>query len=82
MCRLAAGSVPTPMYQQILYNYDVENPVRALAKSRENLYYVTQHGNGTVEILTKYLQENYRKKIKAKLVDTCYNYEVYCFTVK
>lgn len=73
---------PTPMYQQILYNYDVENPVRALAKSRENLYYVTQHGNGTVEILTKYLQENYRKKIKAKLVDTCYNYEVYCFTVK
>lgn len=73
---------PTPMYQNILYNYDVENPVRALARSRENLYYVTQHGNGTIETMTKYLQENYRKKIKAKLVDTCYNYEVYCFTVK
>ena len=81
MCRLAAGSIRHRCISRY-FNYDVENPVRALAKSRENLYYVTQHGNGTVEILTKYLQENYRKKIKAKLVDTCYNYEVYCFTVK
>lgn len=70
---------PTPMYHHVLEKYNVENPMRALAQGKKNVYYITQDNNGAIELLTLYLKENYNDKIESKKIESKFGYDIYHF---
>lgn len=70
---------PTPMYQHVLEEYQVTNPMRALAEGKKNVYYITQDNNGAIEMVTTYLKENYNDTIACKKIESKYGYDIYRF---
>lgn len=71
---------PSPTYYKVLHRFDVENPIQALAEGKSNVYYVTTADTtNLVRMMSKYLAENYNRKIKYKVVKSTKYFNFYQF---